>query len=128
MARVDIVVFPNGGREIFGQVRGENPVASSVILSLVNDKVQEVGAVSSPKKFTGYYEEDDNPVVIEWQDYDENNPIVQIPVENGEADAPDMGLPEGYPEGVRMPDMVSVELAQVPAELREELFPDREMI
>lgn len=113
MARIDIVVFPNGGREIFGQVRPEQGVPQADVLAKVNEYVAGLEPAAFSRKFTGYYE-DEGPLDIEWQEYDPSNPIVQIPVEkDGEA-----GESEDY---MRMPEMAAVELAQIPAEQRDAL-------
>lgn len=77
MGRIDIVVFPNGGREIFGQVdsAGYEYVSACIDGFLANFEPSD-----KPRKFTGYYDAPDASD-IEWLPYDENNPIVQSPEE-----------------------------------------------
>lgn len=101
MFRVDIVVFPNGGREIFGQVRGTTP---EVLAIRINEFLATLESADKPRKFTGYYDES-GAGDIEWAPYDENNPIVRVPTD----DVSDEG--EWHYE--------SVELAHIPEEHRE---------
>ena len=115
MGRIDIVVFIGKSKEIFGQVKGEPAVEASVIETLVNSYVAALADPSAPRKFTGYYDEQDDPVKIEWSAYDENNPIVQIPDESANDSADEQGF-----QG--MPSMVSVEMSQVPEALRDILL------
>lgn len=113
MARIDIVVFPNGGREIFGQV---NSAGYEYVSACIDGFLAGLEPSYKPRKFTGYYDEPDASD-IEWQPYDENNPIVQIPVERDltetEIEAPD--TPE-------IMETVSMELAQVPMEMRNKVI------
>lgn len=118
MGRIDIVVFPGKTREIFGQVKNEPQVETGVLEPLVDSYVQSLANPSVPRKFTGYYEEMDDPLQIEWEAYDENNPIVQVteevPIEQPEGE-------EGLSGPITDTVVVSMELAQVPAEQRAKL-------
>lgn len=117
MGRVDIVVFPGKTREIFGQVKNGPQVETSVLEPLVDSYVASLANPSVPRKFTGYYEEMDDPLAIEWEVYDENNPIVQV-TEEVPAE------PIGDTEPARpLTDTVvmSMELAQVPEAQRAKL-------
>ena len=108
MGRIDIVVFPNGGREIFGQI---SEAGYEFISACIDEFMGELESSNNPRKFTGYYDAPDASD-IEWQAYDEENPIIMIPVE-----------PEDQsPDDVQLRDQVTykpMELAQVPLEMRE---------
>lgn len=110
MGRIDIVVFPNGGREIFGQING---AGSSSLVSVIDEFLASLDLSDTPRKFTGYYDQEDASD-IEWMPYDENNPIVFVKM-----DAP-MPISDGeeIPDIDREPIMVSVELMQLPEEER----------
>lgn len=108
MARIDIVVFPNGGREILGQVE---PVAADILMPKVADFVAGLETSTRPRKFTAYYDAADAGDIA-WQPYDEDNPIVMVPVESETVEPTGDSFPvaEFYQ---------AMELAQVPAEQRE---------
>lgn len=104
MGRIDIVVFPSGNREIFGQIKD---APAERLLTLVDVFTDTLEPSNNPRKFTGYYDAPDASD-IEWQPYDSNNPIVLVPTE---ADG------EEFVEGSYAP----VELAQIPKEQRDAL-------
>lgn len=104
MARIDIVVFPNGGTEIFGQIRG---ASVTDLDACIVDYVANLPKSDKPRKFTGYYDAQDASD-IQWQPYDEGNHIVLVPVES--ANIEDLPIYE------------PMELAQVPETLREQIL------
>lgn len=107
MGRVDIVVFPSGGIEVFGRI-GDAPAAD--VSEGVRAFARGLPKDNKPRKFTGYYDAADASD-LEWSAYDENNPIVSVPVEVERDEA-----------GVAMsPAYEQMELAQVPAEQRAKL-------
>lgn len=110
MARVDIVVFPNGGREIFGQMAGAKP---AFVSAAIDAYLETLEASSKPRKFTGYYDAPDASD-IEWMSYDENNPIVMVEKEQ-ELPADD-DEEHDYPRGTLYEPM---ELAQIPEAQKE---------
>lgn len=114
MYRIDIVVFPNGNREIFGQIPGAN---MSALLPKVNSFVAKLETSDKPRKFTGYYDTDDASD-LDWSDYDESNPIVMVPTEPAMliSEDDDMHIDTG-------PVYMPVELSDVPEELRENYLP-----
>lgn len=119
MGRIDIVVFPNGGRDIFGQING---AGSSSLVSVIDEFLASLDSSDTPRKFTGYYDQEDASD-IEWLPYDENNPIVQV-------DKADLGIPYdieaggGVPSLGDIPQTISVEFAQIPAEQRDKYLPN----
>ena len=112
MGRIDVGVFPNGGREVFGQVTSEPPVPPLALATEVSKHFDEMN-VDKPCKFTGYYDAPDASD-IEWAPYDENNPIVMV---------------ERTESPNELDDALSyyepVELAQLPAEQREKYLSTR---
>lgn len=96
MGRIDIVVFPNGGREIFGRMGAASPVS---LASQVDAFVATLPSAGVPRKFTGYYDAPDASD-IDWSVYDPNNPIVMVPMDSDEEDGVETYEP--------------MELAQVP--------------
>lgn len=112
MGRIDIVVFPNGGREVFGQIKSEPPVSAAVLAAEVAAYAGGLPPADAPRKFTGYYDAADASDIA-WSVYDENNPIVMVPME------PKLEEAEYGPVEAAFQSM---ELAQVPAEMRETLI------
>lgn len=76
MGRIDIVVFPDGNSEIFGQVRSADDAS---LLMRVNSYVATLAPSANPRKFTGYYGAADASDIA-WSEYDEANPIVMVPI------------------------------------------------
>lgn len=113
MSRIDIVVFPNGGREIFGQV---DPVKHEDLAPKINTFLASLESSNKPRKFTGYYDAEDASD-IEWQVYDSNNPIVQVPVEKEEGEE----SLDAFIDNMNFQETVSMELAQIPETLKEQL-------
>lgn len=115
MGRIDIVVFPNGGREIFGQISG---ASMADLLSLINGYISSLEDANKPRKFTGYYDAPDASD-IEWMPYDDNNPIVQVPVERN---SDETDVEAETPVSPEVLETVSMELAQVPMEMRDKII------
>lgn len=118
MSRVDVVVFANGGHEIFGQLQPGSPSALS---SKIEDFLASLQAADIPRKFTGYYDESDASDIV-WSSYNEDNPIVFVPKE------PEPIEPTGNEElDARLvnsiPDYEPMELAQIPEEQRANYLP-----
>lgn len=114
MSRIDIVVFSSGLQEIFGRL---NSAGYETIHAHIDEFVNTLEPSAHPRKFTGYYDEPDASD-IEWMPYDENNPIVQVSVERG--DAPDIDA--GFAPMAGELTFEPMELAQVPAELRDKIM------
>ncbi len=77
MGRIDIVVFPGGGAEIFGRI---GDASAERVSAVIQNFLAALEASGKPRKFTGYYDAADASD-IEWLAYDENNPIVMVPKE-----------------------------------------------
>ena len=120
--RIDIVVFPNGGREIIGRIDSDPVVSVNDLIPVVN-KQAAAQKLTAPKKFTGIYDPA-NINAITWSDYNESNPIVQV-------DKADLGIPydsteeEGMPMPVNHIETVSVELGTLPASIAEKYTENR---
>lgn len=110
MARIDIVVFPNGGREIFGRIGDTKP---EFVSAAIDAYLETLEASSKPRKFTGYYDAPDASD-IEWMPYDENNPIVMV--EKEQEPVADEDEEPDYPRGTLYEPM---ELAQIPEAQKE---------
>lgn len=82
--RIDIVVFPNGGREIIGRISSEPEVPMSELLSDINQYVSTLEGITTPRKYTGYYSS--SFTGISWEAYNEKNPIILV-------DKKDLGIP-----------------------------------
>lgn len=118
MGRIDIVIFPDGGAEIFGQISAA-PIRT--LAYMLADFMEQALPVDKSAKFAGYYEQDDASD-MEWQAYIENNPIVHVPVEtpmlinDREDELPPMFWDE--------PKMMPVEFLSLPEEMRGKYRPD----
>lgn len=111
MGRIDIVVFPNGSYEIFGQIKS---APASDISERIIAFASGLDEANQPRKFTGYYDAP-NASDMEWQAYDENNPIVMIPMEQEDH-------PYADDQFTNQVIYTPMELAQIPSEMRENIL------
>ncbi len=117
MGRIDIVVFPNGGREVFGQI-GEAGAES--ISAAIEAFLPALESSNRARKYTGYYDAPDASD-IEWQEYNENNPIVLVPVETP---MPISEVPDRFASRFpHEPEKMAVELLDLPEEMRKDYLP-----
>ena len=81
--RVDIIIFPNGGKEVIGRQPSYPSIPESAYLSEVQKFVSSKQGLEHPEKFTGYYTVKDGVVSMTWTPY--AGEIQQEPlVENSE--------------------------------------------
>ena len=71
MGRIDIIVFPDGRREIFGQL---NPAPAERLEGAIDVFLASLPQGQSPRAFTGLYSAT-NASDITWQPYDPDDPI-----------------------------------------------------
>lgn len=68
--RIDIIIFPNGGKEVIGRSPSYPPAKESFYISLVNEFVaSKVGTVEKPEKYSGYYTIKDDVASMQWTPY-----------------------------------------------------------
>ena len=70
--RIDIVIFPNGGKEVFGREPATPPVEESRYWPEVNDFVRRTAAkqLQEPEKYTGIYSVSENDILsMSWYPY-----------------------------------------------------------
>ena len=67
--RIDIVIFPNGGREVIGRIPSEPPTKESIYMPHVKEFVEMNQGLEKPKKFTGYYDVTNGNCTFTWGDY-----------------------------------------------------------
>lgn len=67
--RVDIVIFPSGGKEILGRQSSYPSTPESAYLGEVQKFVASKQGIEKPEKFTGYYTVKDDVVSMSWTSY-----------------------------------------------------------
>ena len=67
--RVDIVIFPTGGREILGRVASYPETPETAYMPLIAQFVSEHQGLKTPQKFTGYYSVKDGVCSMQWANY-----------------------------------------------------------
>ena len=71
--RIDIVIFPNGGREVIGRSPAYPPVKEAIYIGLVNEFVtNKIGTLENPENWSGYYTVKDDVVSMRWTPYIES--------------------------------------------------------
>lgn len=76
--RIDIIIFPNGGKEVIGRMPAYPPVPETLYMSEVRKFVADHQSLPKPTRFTGYYTVKDGALSMTWSNY--SGEIVQ----NGE--------------------------------------------
>lgn len=68
--RIDIIIFPSGGKEVIGRSPSYPPAKEALYISLVNEfVVSKTGTVEKPEKYSGYYTIKDDVASIQWTPY-----------------------------------------------------------
>ena len=67
--RIDIVIFPSGGREVIGRVAAYPPVPETAYMPLVAAFVAEHQGLKKPEKHTGYYSVKNGVCAMQWAGY-----------------------------------------------------------
>lgn len=83
--RLDVVIFPNGGREFLGRQPSYPETAESLYLPEVEKFVALHQGLETPEKYTGYYTVKGDVLTINWGEY-----AGEIVVEQQEIVMPDM--------------------------------------
>ena len=129
--RIDIVIFPNGGREIFARTASNEEVPTKKLIDEVNDFVTSYTPPSTPKKFTCIWSYNGTELVVAWSEYDDSNPIVNvdktdlgIPYDSEQDDSDNPDTPNIY--NMNIVETISVELASLPSEVAEKYNPNKE--
>ena len=69
--RIDIIIFPNGGKEVLGRIASDPKLSESVYLPTVKEFVAaNVPEGKTPVKYTGYYSVTDGELSFTWGDYE----------------------------------------------------------
>lgn len=67
--RIDVVIFPNGGKEIIGRQPSYPPLPEIAYLNKIRDFVATKQGLEKPEKFTGFYSSKENEVSMTWTPY-----------------------------------------------------------
>ena len=67
--RIDIVIFPSGGREVIGRQSSYPSTPESAYLGEIQKFVSSKQRLEKPEKFTGYYTVKDDVVSMTWAPY-----------------------------------------------------------
>ena len=67
--RIDIIVFPSGGKEVIGRQAAYPPVEESVYMPKVQAFVDEHRGLEKPEKFTGRYTVKNDVCSFQWFDW-----------------------------------------------------------
>lgn len=67
--RVDIIIFPSGGKEVIGCQSSYPSIPESAYISEVQKFVSSKQGLEHPEKFTGYYTVKDGVVSMMWTPY-----------------------------------------------------------
>lgn len=67
--RLDIVVFPNKGREFLGRLKSTPPVPEEVYLPEVQKFIDTLPEMKEPAKYTGIYRVENGGFQITWGPY-----------------------------------------------------------
>ena len=67
--RIDIVIFPSGGKEVIGRQSSYPSTPESAYLGEVQKFASSKHGLEKPEKFTGYYTVKDDVVSMTWTPY-----------------------------------------------------------
>lgn len=67
--RIDIIIFPNGGKEVIGRMPAYPPVEENLYMSEVQKFVANHQNLPKPTKYTGYYAVKDEVLSITWSNW-----------------------------------------------------------
>ena len=67
--RIDIIIFPNGGKEIIGRMPAYPPVPEMLYMPEVRKFVADHQSLPKPTRFTGYYTVKDGALSMTWSNY-----------------------------------------------------------
>lgn len=87
--RVDIIIFPNGGKEVIGRQPSYPPLPEIAYLNKIRDFVATKQGLEKPEKFTGFYSSKENAVSMTWTAWAGEIPqeeTVEEPDEEGQAE------------------------------------------
>lgn len=68
--RIDVVIFPNGNREICGRINSVPPVPYSDLLAEVKVFVAQHQGLDKPQKWTGNYSVKGGKLSLIWGDWE----------------------------------------------------------
>jgi hypothetical protein len=80
--RVDIIIFPNGGKEVIGRQPSYPLLPETAYLNKIRDFVATKQGLEKPEKFTGFYSSKENSVSMTWTAWAGEIPQEE-PVEEG---------------------------------------------
>lgn len=64
--RIDIIIFPSGGKEVLGRQPSYPPLPEIAYLNKIRDFVATKQGLEKPEKFTGFYSSKENSVSMTW--------------------------------------------------------------
>ena len=67
--RINIIIFPNGGKEVIGRIASYPPTPESAYLDKVRSFVGQHQGLSKPTKYTGRYNVKDGVLSMLWTDW-----------------------------------------------------------
>lgn len=67
--RIDIIIFPNGGKEVIGRMPAYPPVEETLYMSEVQKFVANHQNLPKPTKYTGYYAVKDEVLSMAWANW-----------------------------------------------------------
>ncbi len=67
--RIDIIIFPSGGKEVIGRQAAYPPVEECVYMPEVQSFVNEHQGLEKPKRYTGRYSVKNDVCSFQWTDY-----------------------------------------------------------
>ena len=67
--RIDIIIFPNGGKEVIGRMPAYPPVPETLYMSEVRKFVADHQSLPKPTRFTGYYTVKDGALSMTWSNW-----------------------------------------------------------
>lgn len=73
--RYDIVAFGNGGWECIGRINSEPDVPVQILHDHAQLFVEGLEADNRPVKYTGVYDPDSEPFVVEWGEWQGEIPV-----------------------------------------------------
>lgn len=67
--RIDVMIYPNGGREVMGRIESNPELPEQVYMPQVEVFVSQNQGLPKSKMFTGIYSMKDDVLTINWSDW-----------------------------------------------------------
>lgn len=67
--RIDIIIFPSGGKEVIGRQAAYPPVPEDVYMPVVKTFIDSHQGLKKPTRYTGRYEVKNDVCTMQWSDW-----------------------------------------------------------